>query len=156
MYERILVPLDGSKVGESALPYVEELISKLSPEVKVEVTLLRVLSALSHHIAGSEGAVRIPYTEEEMEQNKKEAMDYLEWTGEALRSKGATVMAKVGIGDASGEIVKTAEEIQANLIAMSTHGRSGLSRWAFGSVTDKVLRREGKIPIIMVKASGKE
>lgn len=157
MYERILIPLDGSKVGESALPYVEELISKLSPEVKVEVTLLRVIpSGKIPMIVGGEEGVPVVPTAEETEQNRKAAMDYLEWAGEGLRNKGVMVMATVSIGDASAEIVKTAEEIQANLIAMSTHGRSGLSRWAFGSVTDKVLRREGKIPIIMVKASGKE
>jgi nucleotide-binding universal stress UspA family protein len=61
-------------------------------------------------------------------------------------------IAKVATGDASAEIVKAAEEINANVIAMSTHGRSGLSRWAFGSVTNKVLRRKGKISIAMVRA----
>ncbi|MFC2047016.1 universal stress protein [Chloroflexota bacterium] len=152
MYEKIIVPLDGSKVGEAALPYVEDLMSKLSPEVKVEVTLLRVLSELSHYMAVEMAGVSVPFTAKEMEQQNKEAMDYLDKAGEALRSKGATVMAKVGVGDACENIVKTAEEINANLIAMSTHGRSGLSRWAFGSVTEKVLRREGRIPITVVKA----
>lgn len=152
MYERILVPLDGSKTGEAALPYVEELVSKLSPAVKVEITLLQVLSPRRVPVVAGEAVAEIAYSEEEMEQTKEQAMDYLNQAGEALRSKGATVWAKVEIGIASDEIVKVAGEINIDLIAMSTHGRSGFSRWAFGSVTDKVLRMGGKVPILMVKA----
>jgi len=152
MYQRIFIPLDGSKIGEAALPYVEDLMSKLSPEVKVEITLFQVLPPVRRSGGGEYAIPDIAYTEKQTEENKKKAIDYLNTTGEALRSKGATVTAKVAIGDASEEIVKAAEETNANVIAMSTHGRSGLSRWAFGSVTDKVLRREGKIPIVMVKA----
>ncbi|MFC1915660.1 universal stress protein [Chloroflexota bacterium] len=157
MHERIMVPLDGSKVGESALPYVEDLVSKLSPEVQAEVILLQVLSPVSPLAVGRGGSAipDIAYTEKQTEENKKNALDYLNKTGEALRGKGVTVTAKVAIGDASDEIVKAAEEIDANLIAMSTHGRSELSRWAFGSVTDKVLRWEGRIPIAMVRAPKK-
>ena len=152
MYERILVPLDGSKIGEAALPYVEELVSKLSPGVKVEVTLFQVLAKQSYPVVGGEGVIPTEYTEKQIEGSTQEAMNYLNKAGEALGSKGATVTAKVGIGSAPEEIVKAAEEINAGLIAMSTHGRSGFSRWAFGSVTDKVLRLGGKVPILMIKA----
>jgi nucleotide-binding universal stress UspA family protein len=55
------------------------------------------------------------------------------------------------VGQAAEEIIKAADEIQANIIAMSSHGRSGLSRWAFGSVTDRVLRG-GSQPVLVVKA----
>jgi len=152
MNEKILVPLDGSKVGEAALPYIEELMSKLSPKVKVEVILLQVLSSLRQHVVGGETMVDVAYTVEEMEQSSDKAMEYLNTVGEALRSKGATVTAKVATGDTSKEIVKAADGIDADLIAMSTHGRSGLSRWAFGSVTDRVLRRGGRVPILTVRA----
>ena len=153
MYEKILVPLDGSKVGEAALPYVEELVSKLSPALKVEVTLFQVVSSLSHWIVAGEASAQIPYTEKEMEQTKRKAMDYLNKAGEGLRSKGAIVKIKVGVGSAAEEIIKAADEINAGLVAMSTHGRSGISRWAFGSVIDKVLRGGNK-PMLMVRASG--
>ncbi len=152
MYERILVPLDGSKLGESALPYVENLVSKLSPEVKVEVALFQVLSPVRPPPTSGGTVPDAAYTEKQTEENKKKAIDYLNKTGEVLRSKGVTVTAKVAFGDSSEEIVKAAQEINADLIAMSTHGRSGLSRWAFGSVTDKVLRHGGKVPILTVKA----
>jgi len=152
MYEKIVVPLDGSKVGEAALPYVEDIVSKLSPEVKTEVVLLQVLAPASIPTVTGRTPDATPYTVQQLEETEKKAMEYLNQTGEALRSKGVTVTAKVVVGDAAEQIVKAAEEIDANLIAMSTHGRSGFSRWAFGSVTDKVLRREGRIPIAMKKA----
>lgn len=152
MDERILVPLDGSKVGEAALAYVEDLLSKLSPEVKAEVILFQVLSAKSVAIASEGEAVEIPYTEEQLKETSKTVINYLNKTGESLRSKGAKVTAKVAFGDASEEIIKASEEINANLIAMSTHGRTGISRWAFGSITDRVLRHGGRIPVAVVKA----
>ena len=129
MYERILVPLDGSKVGEAALPHVEELVSKLVLGVKVEVILLQVISSLTYYvITGVEVDVQVPYTEKEIEQIKKKAKEYLAKAGESLRSKGATVKTKVATGKAAEEIIKVADETKAGLIAMSTHGQSGLSR----------------------------
>jgi nucleotide-binding universal stress UspA family protein len=151
MYEKILVPLDGSKVGEAALPYVEELVSKMAPKVKVEVTLLQVISSLTHYVIAGEASVQVPYNEREIEQIKEKARDYLDKTGECLRSKGVVVKIKVATGNAAEEIIKFAEETKTDLVAMSTHGRSGLSRWAFGSVTDKVLRA-GNLPILVIKA----
>jgi len=151
MYERILVPLDGSKVGEAALPYVEELVSKLALVTKVEVTLLQVVSSLAHYVIAGEASASIPYTEQEMEQIKKKAIDYLDKVGEGLRSKGAIVRAKVETGNAAKGINKVADETNADLIAMSTHGRSGFSRLALGSVTDKILRG-GDIPVLVIRA----
>ncbi len=152
MAEKILVPLDGSKVGEAAIPYVEELATKFLPEPKVEVTLIQVLSHLSHYVVAGEESVRIPYTEQEMEQMKKRASEYLTKSGEALRKKGASIKIRVAVGNATEEIIKAADEINTDIIAMSSHGRSGFSRWAFGSVTDKVLRG-GDRPVLVVKAS---
>lgn len=150
MYERILVPLDGSQVGEAALPVVEELVSKLSGQ-KVEVTLLQVVSSLAHYVVAGEAAARVPYTEKELAAIKRKARNYLEKAGEGLSRKGAMVKIKVGVGDAAEEIIKATDEIKADLVAMSTHGRSGISRWAFGSVTNKVLR-SGNVPVLMVRA----
>ncbi len=155
MYERILVPLDGSKAGEAALPYAEDLLSKLSPNVKSEVVLLQVLSPVMPHVVGGEASEAVDHTKEEMEYNRKKAEEHLNKTSEALGNKGITVTTEVRVGSAAEEIVKFAEEINVSMIAMSTHGRSGFSRWAFGSVTDKVLRREGNIPITMVRAPRK-
>lgn len=152
MAEKIIVPLDGSKVGEAALPYVEDLVTKLLPEPKVEVTLMQVLSSLSHYVVAGEASVRVPYTEQEIEEMKKAAGQYLTKAGEALKKKGASIKVRVAVGNATDEIIRAADEIDADIIAMSSHGRSGIGRWAFGSVTDKVLRG-GNRPVMVVKAS---
>ena len=149
MYEKMLVPLDGSKFGEAALPYVKELVSKLAPGLKVEVTLFQVLSS-THYVVAGEAGVPIPFNEIEMEQIKKKATDYLDKMGEGLRKQGAMVKCKVGVGKAAEEIIKVADEIGVGLVAMSTHGRSGFSQWAFGSVAARVLRGCNR-PILMVR-----
>lgn len=152
MKEKWLIPLDGSKVGEAALPVISERMSKWSPELKVEVTLLGVITSLTHWVVVGEASAPISYTEEEMKAIKQRVMDYLEKAGEGLKSKGAAVNAMVRVGNASDEILKAADEIKPDIIAMSTHGRSGLRRLAFGSVADKVLRG-ASVPVLMVKAS---
>lgn len=151
MAEKILVPLDGSKVGEAALPYVEELVVKMKPGTKVEVTLIQVLSSLSHYIVAGEASARVPYTEPEIEQMKMQAEVYLKKAGESLRKAGATTKVRVAVGQPVDEIIKAADEINVNMIAMSSHGRSGLTRWAFGSVTDRVLK-SGHSPVLVIKA----
>lgn len=152
MLRKLLVPLDGSSVGEAALKHVEELIPQLtSAVVKYEVTLLQVISSLSHYVVAGEASVQVPYSEKEIARIKKRAKDYLDKAGEGLRSKGFTVKTKVATGKAAEEIIKAADEIGVDLIAMSTHGRSGLSRLTFGSITDKVLRT-GNVPVLVVRA----
>lgn len=154
--EKIVIPLDGSELGESALPYIGELVSKLSPEVKVEVILLHVVPMLTRYVVVGEVSAPVPYTEKEMEQIKANALAYLNKASEGLRNKNnnITITTRVAVGNDVDEIIKTADEVSADLIAMSTHGRSGFSRWAFGSVTDKVLRG-GNRPVLVVRASKK-
>ena len=152
MYERILVPLDGSKTGEAALPLIQELAAKLAPAgLKVEVILLQVVTTQSHWVVVGETGARIPYTQKELDILKKEAQGYLDKAGDGLRKKGATVKTLVISGDAAAEIIKAADELGADMIAMSSHGRSGLSKWAFGSVTSRVLRAATK-PVLTVRA----
>ena len=155
MSERILIPLDGSKLGEAALHYVGDLVSRISPWQKVEVTLFHVVTTLKHDVeisGGDSGLITVPYNESELEQMKVDALKYLNKIGESLTSKGVNVSVKVSIGqDAAHEIIQAEEEVNAELVAMTTHGRAGISRWAFGSVTDKVLRG-GKVPVLMVRA----
>ena len=156
MPERILIPLDGSKLSETALHYVEGLVSRLALAAKMEVTLFHVVTELKHDIhisGGGAGSITVPYSEEELEKMKNDAMKYLDKFGENLKSKGATVVSKVATGqNPADEIIKIEQEVNADLVVMSTHGRAGISRWAFGSVTDKVLRG-GKLPVLMVRAA---
>ena len=88
MPEKILIPLDGSKLGEAALRYVEELIITLSAQEKTEVTLIQVLPPATRQMPISGESIQIiPLTDEEIEPIKKEALDYLNQAGESLRRR---------------------------------------------------------------------
>jgi nucleotide-binding universal stress UspA family protein len=151
MFERILVPLDGSKIGEAALPVIEELVTKLLPDIKVEVTLFHAVSYRELGLASME-APQIIDTDKEMRLIIAQAIAYLSKAAEGLRRKGVIVKTRVGSGPAAQEIIKAADEINAELIVMLTHGRSGFSRFALGSVADKVLR-VATTPILLVRAT---
>jgi len=151
MYERILVPLDGSTVGEAALPYVESLASKLAPANRVEITLIQVISDLTFDFLTEQDAAQLPHPQNELEQIKSLSQAYLEKIADRLRSKGLEVKTMVTEGHAAEEILKASQQFNVDLIAMSTHGRSGLGRWAMGSITDKVLH-ESAIPVLTVRA----
>ena len=152
MEQKILIPLDGSKIGEAALPRVEDLVSKLVPGgARVEVTLLQVVSTMRYLAVAGETGVQIPFDEKTLEIDRQKAQEYLDKAAERLRNIGATVYTRVEIGSAADEIIRVADEINANLIAMSTHGRSGITRWAFGSISDRVLRG-ARQPILLIRA----
>lgn len=151
MFERILVPLDGSKVGEAAIPVIKRLLTRRSPSAKVDVHLLAVITLLRHWVVVGEASAPVSYTEEELALIKDRIGNYIEKTAETITGSGVTVHCIVTTGSASEEILKAAGEINADLIAMSTHGRSGLRRMAFGSITDKVLRG-ANVPVLMVRA----
>ena len=149
MLNKALVPLDGSKESEAAIPYIEELASKL----KGEVVLLQVVAQAYRVIhGGGDGSAQIPYTEEEMEPLRASAGDYLKTVAGGLEGKGITTRSEVRVGTAADEIIKLADELYVDMVAMSTHGRSGVSRWAFGSVADKVLHA-GNTPLLLVRVS---
>jgi nucleotide-binding universal stress UspA family protein len=152
MYERILIPLDGSKVGETAIKNIENLALKLLPETEVDVTLLQVISELNYDFVDQNDAAQLPYDEDDLKTIKLNAQKYLDKVAGELKSKGIKVNSIVKVGHAAEEIIKVSNAIKADLIAMSTHGRSGLGRWALGSITDKVLH-ESKIPVLTVRTN---
>jgi len=149
VFKRALVPLDGSKESEAVIPYIEELASMLG----AEVTLLQVLAVVYHVYISGDAPAQVPYTEEEMKPLKASAESYLEKVGSGLRGKGVTTKCQVRVGAAGQEIIKLADEIGADIVAMSTHGRSGVGRLVFGSVAEKVVRT-GNIPVLLVRTPG--
>ncbi len=151
MFERVLVPLDGSKVGEAALPVINQLVEKCGPGVHVEITLLGVITLLRHWVVVGEASAPVSYTEDELKLIKQRVMNYLQNTADTMKQPRVTLKTMVTSGNASEEILKAADETNTDLIAMSTHGRSGLRRLAFGSITDKVLHGS-KVPVLMVRA----
>jgi nucleotide-binding universal stress UspA family protein len=151
MYERILVPLDGSRVGEAALEDVEDLAVKLAPGTSVEIILLQVVSDLTYDVLTENVAAQLPHNETDIRRINQAIRRYLDGIAERLKAKGIKVRTEITEGHVADEIIKVAHETNANLIAMSTHGRSGFRRWALGSITDKVLR-ESAIPVLTVRA----
>jgi nucleotide-binding universal stress UspA family protein len=147
MLNRALLCLDGSEQGEAAIPYAGELASKL----KAEVVLLHVVARPYHIYEG----VRVPYSDEEVKPLEANAERYLKEVSEGLRRKGISVKFEVRVGDGAEEIIRFADEIYADLVAMSTHGQTGISRWVFGSVTDRVLHA-GNTPLLLVRTPGAE
>jgi len=136
----ILVPLDGSELAESVLPYVEALAKQRGAE-RVDVVLLRVCEPVI--IAGDEYSasplVWRDYMEQEPIRRKQECEQYLIGVEKRLKDAGLTVCSMVLLGRPADQIIDYAKGSPFNLIAMATHGRSGLSRWAYGSVAEKVL-----------------
>jgi len=128
---RILVPLDGSQVSEAVLPHVEELALKSG----ADLTLLSVLTKGYHNIAQS-GHKWVVYPEQQMESDKASAMIYLNNIAARLTKRGVSVMSEVKFGDSAEQIATSAAEMGADLVAMSSHGRSGIVLWALGSVAD--------------------
>jgi nucleotide-binding universal stress UspA family protein len=153
MAERILVPLDGSSFGEAALNYVSSFLADMNPKRKVTVVLLHVIKDLTYEEVGhgETATVNRSYTPEEIEQMKQKILKYLTRASKALQESGAEVESQIFVGEnPAEEIIKAEKELKCDLVAMSTHGRSGLGRFAFGSVADKVLRG-GTLPVLLVR-----
>lgn len=142
MYKRVVVPLDGSPLAEGMLRFVVDIAGPLD----LEVVLLRVIRVLPRPV--TEG-VRSSVLEN-VEYSPADALEYLDPLAAELRRRGIRVQTKVRRGEPVEEIVDCAREVDADLIAMTTHGRSGLGRWLFGSVAEAVLR-EAEIPVFLMR-----
>ena len=145
MFEKILVCLDGSRLAEQILPYAGEQAIHFGSKV---VLIHVVTGPTVVPIVESEelGVVVVPDLPEQIE--KAEA--YLERVAQPLREKGLDVECVILSGEPGDTIVSYAHENEVKLIAIATHGRSGLRRLAFGSVADFVLR-ESEMPILVMK-----
>ncbi len=143
----IVVPLDGSKLAETVLPRAVELAKKLS----LEIVLTRAYQIpLSNY--GVAEAAYIPNPNALMNVVKDEAGAYLEAKVNELRQNGVEKVSSILLlGSGADEIIDLARTTPDNLIAMCTHGRSGVKRWALGSVTEKVVRHSGD-PVLVVRA----
>jgi nucleotide-binding universal stress UspA family protein len=166
MFKKILVPLDGSKLAECALPYVEELATGCGTE---EVILVSVTERVQGYRAvegstepfvrsgGGWGAAIQPPPQrlvpEAFGKKEKQAQRYLERIAKTMVAKGINVSREVLLWKPAEAIVGYAKQYGCDLIVMASHGRSGPSRWAYGSVADKVLR-SSCIPVLIIRAPG--
>jgi nucleotide-binding universal stress UspA family protein len=150
MYRRIMVPLDGSELAECVLPHVEALAKGCQIQ---EVVFVRVFEPFHFPAPGGEfipNEERIARIDADFQA---EAEDYLKQIAERLRLDRVKVRGEVLTGKASEILSDFAKENDFDLIIIATHGRSGVSRWVWGSVADRLLR-SACIPFLMVRVPG--
>ncbi len=145
---RLLVPLDGSKFGEAALPVAVEFVRQFGGEL----VLLRAVPLVDQIIAAAAGpGVPIAGKIEDVEELRLAAQQYLEQVARKLAaSLGQPPAIDVRLGEPAQAIAEATRERRADLVVMSTHGRTGLSRVVFGSVAGGVLR-QASAPLLLVR-----
>jgi nucleotide-binding universal stress UspA family protein len=145
----VVVPLDGSELAESVLPPVAELVKPL----QLEVILFRAYTVPYSALAGDAKGFYLAPDEELISAMRDEAVAYLEKKAEAMKKLGVDRVSTIAeYGLAADEIISLARKTPDNLIAMCTHGRSGVKRWVLGSVTETVVRHAGD-PVLVIRAT---
>jgi len=135
-FARILAPLDGSKTSEAILEHAARLARLGSG---AEIVLLRVVQPLVAAVWLPEGAVAAAAPQEDLPGRERRAREYLDAAARSLA--GLRVRPRVEVAaSVAAAILQTAQAEACDLVALATHGRSGLARVALGSVTDKVVR----------------
>lgn len=152
LYKKILVPLDGSDLAAQALPHAE----KIAADSGAKLILLRVVENNPHFAlapaamvgaglttgvgTGNVGLVMLPTDDDAHRQAMDEAKQSLDLLAEELRYRQIDAEASIDTGDPATQIVDYAADNGVDLIVMSTHGRTGIRRWTYGSVAAKVLQ----------------
>ncbi len=149
MYRKILIPLDGSALSELALPHAEALARQFNSEL----ILIRVCQSavMPLELYPTLAGVTYDYYTELQIQTEKETKDYLIRLQKKLQQEGLKCRHLALEGFVPDAILEIAEKEAVDLIVMSTHGRSGLGRWVYGSVAAKVLQT-ASCPIFLVRA----
>ncbi len=149
MYKKILVPLDGSRRAELIVEHVEQLAKELG----TEVIFLQVLEPSAALVTPYD---MVPYFDaEEVERRREEADTYLQSVTDEFREKGIATRKVVVQGPIVRSILDIAERENVDLIAMASHGRTGLARVFYGSVAAGVLHQADR-PLLIIRASSQE
>jgi len=150
MYKRIMVPLDGSKLAECVLPHLETVVKGcLSPEVVVVRAVEPLSVPYGREIAKFTSLEQVKAFETHQEA---EAEKYLKEIVARLRKTGVNARADLVYGKADEVLSDYATKNDVDLVIIATHGRSGISRWVWGSVAGRLIRSV-RVPVLMVRAS---
>ena len=151
MYKKILVPLDGSELAECALPHAEEIASKCGADIILVSVTERIQGYRPvEEYSSSLGIEMVPEAAGKLE---KQGQKYLDRVAKGLERKGIKVQTEMLMGNPAEELIIYTKTENCDLVIMASHGRSGPSKWAHGSIADKVFR-SSYIPILMVRAPG--
>jgi nucleotide-binding universal stress UspA family protein len=145
MYKKILAPLDGSEYSECVLEHVKALASGCNVK---DVVILYVIEPLNPGMY--DVAERV--VSDTVKKGKEFGSQYLANLAAKLKAEGLTVETVLLTGQAAPAILDYASQNGVDLIAMSTHGRSGFSRWMMGSVADKVAHHS-PVPVLLIRPS---
>jgi len=135
------VTLDQSELAEQALPHAVAIAKHMDAVVE----LLSVVPVLDDELVQAVGGAF------DWEVQKQVAEDYLQGIQARVEAEGLRCTTAVRQGDVADEIIRYCGEVGRTLVVMSTHGRSGLGRWVYGSVADRVLRY-ADVPVLLVRA----
>ena len=144
MYRRMLIPLDGSPLAEQALP----LAKTLAERFQSSVTLFRAVEPVRETLRDEDTLVSAA---DQVEVMRGLALEYLETAHRDFESIHVPVERVVRVGHPAAAILDLAESVRSDLIVMATHGRTGIQRWVYGSVADKVLTG-ARLPLLLVRA----
>ena len=148
MYKKILVPLDGSRRAEVILPHVEEMAHRYDAEIILLQIVEPMGTVMEPYGAGYDYRAHVVNFQEQLDN----AEQYLAgWAGE-LRAKGITVQHIVENGPVVQRILEVAARTNSNIIAMASHGRTGLARVFYGSVAAGVLHQTDR-PLLLIRAA---
>ncbi len=145
MYSKILVPLDGSKVAEGALPHAKAL----AYAVGAELILLNVGANPAMDFAFSDPGI----AQDAMIEQEERSQKYITEIENELKSAGFKTSTQLRVGSVADVILGVADELQVDVIAMSTHGRTGPARWLLGSIAERVVHNS-KVPVLLIRATG--
>jgi nucleotide-binding universal stress UspA family protein len=143
MYKQILVPLDGSALAERILPHVQAIAKGTG----AKVLLFGVASSAPAAMAAEAPAE----ARKLLEVEQARAAKYLEGVAKRLKDAGLTTKVEVSVGEPAVEILTAAEKEKADLIAMMSHGVTGLGHFDMGSVAEKVVKTSTR-PVLLVRA----
>lgn len=147
LYQKILVPLDGSEFGECALGDVKAIAKGCS------VPLVELLSVVQPPRESMTYGYPESFREEDLGKVISQVKEYLSRVEKKLQQEGIETRSVVLKGNAAENIIDYAAKNSFDLIIMSTHGRSGPARWALGSVADRVIRYS-VVPVLVVSPPG--
>jgi len=149
MYKKILVPLDGSKLAECVLPHVQALVEGCRVG---KIVFMRVVDPIKP-IVVADGMMSVKEMERITASMVAEAEIYLKALVQGSKYAGAEVESQVKMGNAAETLIDYATAHGVDLIVIATHGRTGVSRWVWGSIADRILRASC-VPVLMVRAPG--
>lgn len=150
MYKEILLTLDGSALSEAAIPHAIAVAKAFG----ARVTLLSVVEPIG--VYAQPGAIGpVLDVTLNVEEEKENIRQYLGEIAVRFEDQGIGVRRVVRDGDAASQICDYSEQNDIDLIVMSTHGRSGIMRWVYGSVADRVLRA-ARAAVLLVRVRSAE